>query len=209
MSTHDNGAPGTAGIRAAHGHALALAGAAVAAVRPADLARPTPCGDWTLADLLGHVIGRNHAMAAAALGAGPDLALWADLPCGDDPAATLAESVLALEAALDGAAADGRPFWLPEIRTDRPFPAEVALSFHFLDTLVHAWDVSVSLGRPQPCPPEPAALLLTVASRVPPGPDFRGPGRQFGEQLGAPDGAGPFERALALLGRDPHWAPAR
>ena len=209
MSTDAIGAVDAAGIRTAHSHALVLAGDAVADVRPSDLGRPTPCEDWTLGDLLGHMAGRNHAMAAAALGAGPDLALWVDRPCGDDPAGTLAESAAVLEAALDEAAPGGRPFWLPEIRDGGPFPPELALSFHFLDTLVHAWDVSASLGRPQPCPPELAALLLTVASRVPPGPDFRGPGRQFAVRRGEPDGAAPFERALALLGRDPHWAPAR
>ncbi len=209
MSTDRTDATGTAPLRAAHTRALVLAGEAVAAVRPADLARPTPCGDWTLGDLLGHMIGRNHAMASAALGAGPDLALWADRPCGDDPAGALAESAAVLEAALDEAAADGRPFWLPEIRDGGPFPAELALSFHFLDTVAHAWDVSASLGRPQPCPPELAGLLLTVAARVPHGPEFRGPGRQFGERLAHPDDAPPFEHALALLGRDPHWTPGR
>ncbi len=34
----------------------------------ADLARPTPCADWTLAELLAHMTAQHNGFAAAAAG---------------------------------------------------------------------------------------------------------------------------------------------
>jgi uncharacterized protein (TIGR03083 family) len=42
----------------------------------ADLARPTPCPDWTLADLLAHMTAQHNGFAAAAAGDGADLVHW-------------------------------------------------------------------------------------------------------------------------------------
>src|ERR1700685_3712749 len=46
-------------------------------------------------------------------------------------------------------AADGvldRAFTLPEISPERRFPAPQAIGFHFIDYVVHGWDVARSLG---------------------------------------------------------------
>ena len=40
-----------------------------------------------------------------------------------------------------------RRLWLPEIRDGMRFPAETAIGFHFLDYVVHGWDVARSTGR--------------------------------------------------------------
>src|SRR5258706_6965454 len=49
----------------------------LARVRPGDLDRPTPCGDWRLGDLLRHMVGHHRGFAAAARGAAPpDPAVW-------------------------------------------------------------------------------------------------------------------------------------
>jgi uncharacterized protein (TIGR03083 family) len=42
----------------------------------ADLARPTPCPDWTLAELLAHMTAQHNGFAAAAAGDGADLVHW-------------------------------------------------------------------------------------------------------------------------------------
>src|ERR1700732_4239867 len=42
----------------------------------ADLARPTPCSDWTLAELLAHMTAQHNGFAAAAAGDGADLVHW-------------------------------------------------------------------------------------------------------------------------------------
>ena len=42
----------------------------------ADLAQPTPCPDWTLAELLAHMTVQHNGFAAAAAGDGADLDHW-------------------------------------------------------------------------------------------------------------------------------------
>src|SRR5262249_39520106 len=57
----------------------------VARARPADMARPTPCADWTLHGLITHMAAQHHGFAAAAAG-DADLARWRPRRLGD-PAA--------------------------------------------------------------------------------------------------------------------------
>src|SRR5271170_6356690 len=78
-----------------------------------DLARPTPCADWTLHGLLRHMIAQHYGFAAAAGGDG-GLARWRIRPLGDDPAA---DYRAAAELVLAAFATDGvldRDFPLPE-----------------------------------------------------------------------------------------------
>jgi uncharacterized protein (TIGR03086 family) len=160
-----------------------------------------------------HVVGQHQGFAAAARGAGPDLALWADAPVGDDPAGAFRRTAEDLRTAFAEAAAADRKLWLPEIRDGGPFPLEVAVGFQLVDTLVHGWDVAAALGAPAGlaaavnADPELAGALVSVSELVPAGPQSRGPGRAFRDRRPQEDVYGPFERALALLGRDPAWKP--
>jgi uncharacterized protein (TIGR03086 family) len=100
---------------------VAVANQAVAA----DLARPTPCGDWTLADLLAHMAGQHDGFAAAAAGRGGAPAVWRPRPPAADP---VAEYAAAAERVLAAFAADGVPdgeFALPRRagRPARPVPS--------------------------------------------------------------------------------------
>src|ERR1022692_414085 len=56
----------------------------VDAVRGDQLDLPTPCAEWTLRQLLGHMIGQHYGFAAAARGETSDLSVWADRPPGTD-----------------------------------------------------------------------------------------------------------------------------
>ncbi|WP_395294996.1 TIGR03086 family metal-binding protein [Kitasatospora hibisci] len=199
-----------------HARSLESAARLVDTVQPEQLVLATPCAGWTLRELLAHAVGQHRGFAAAARGAGPDLALFAAVPVGNDPAGPFRRSAAELAAAFAEAAADGgRRLRLPEIRADGTFPLRLAVGFHLLDTLVHSWDVAAALGvgagvaAAVDGEPRLAAALLAVAERVPAGPADRVPGSAFRERL-EPGAAGPFHRALALLGRDPAWAlPAR
>lgn len=193
-------------IRTLHTRALAVATEAVDAVRPEQLGLPTPCTGWTLRRLLEHMAGQNHGFAAAARGLGDDPARWADRPVGDDPAAVWAHSAEEVGKAF-AEAADDAPFRIPEIRAGVDFPALRAVSFHYLDTLVHGWDVAAALGRRIHVGEDLAEALLAVASAVPADPEARTSGQQFRDVVAHPADAPAFDRALALLGRDPSWAP--
>ncbi|MFJ2579870.1 TIGR03086 family metal-binding protein [Kitasatospora aureofaciens] len=190
-----------------------LAAEVVDTVRPEHLELATPCGDWTLRRLMGHIVGQHQGFAAAARGAGPDLALWADAPIDDDPPGAFRRTADDLKAAFVEAEVADRKLWLPEIRDGGPFPLHMAVGFQLVDTLVHGWDVAAALGSPSGIAaavdgdPVLAEALLTVSELVPAGPGNRGPERAFRERRPQGDAYGSFDRALALLGRDPAWTP--
>ena len=184
----------------------------------ADLARPTPCGDWTLADLLAHMAGQHDGFAAAAAGRGGDPAVWRPRPPaadgrGDPVAqyAAAAERVLAAFAAGTGTAGGvlDREFVLPEIDPAARFPAGLAIGFHFIDYVVHGWDVARSLGLDYELEPDLLGVALAVAEAVPDDDRTRRrPGAAFAPRASAPPGANPLDHVLALLGRTPGWPVA-
>ncbi|MFD5462139.1 TIGR03086 family metal-binding protein [Kitasatospora sp. NPDC127059] len=194
-----------------HARAVDLAVEVVDTVRPDQLDLPTPCAGWTLRRLLEHCVGQHQGFAAAARGAGPDLALFADAPLSADPAADFRRTGADLTAAFREAAVGERALWLPEIRDGGPFPLAQAVGFHLVDTLVHGWDVAAALGGTERLVTAVdgddalADALLAVSEAVPDTPEARAPGRAFRPGLAPGAGAGRFDRALALLGRDPAW----
>ncbi|BCJ36205.1 TIGR03086 family protein [Actinocatenispora thailandica] len=175
-------------------------------VTPADLPRPTPCGDWDLAALLAHMTGQHRGFAAAAAGDGDDLAAWRPVRATDPVAAHLAaaEQVLAAFAAPD---LDGRRFALPEIARAPDFPAAQAVGFHLVDYVVHGWDVATALDVD--APPLDGAVLaaaLHIARAVPDGAERRAPGAAFAPARPIPTAVAPLDEILLLLGRQPRIA---
>ena len=175
----------------------------VARLTAEDLARPTPCADWTLHGLLRHMIAQHHGFAAAASGDG-GLAQWQVRTLGEDPVAAYraaAERVLAAFAA-DGVL--GREFPLPEIARGLMFPARQAISFHFVDYVVHSWDVARTLGAPLDFDPALLGVALSVAKAVPGGDARLAPGAAFAPGVDWPGGSR-LDEIVALLGRSPDW----
>jgi uncharacterized protein (TIGR03086 family) len=175
----------------------------VARARPADLARPTPCADWTLHGLITHMAAQHHGFAAAAAGDG-DLARWRPRRLGADP---VADYRAAAETVLAAFAADGvleRQFPLPEIAAGAFFPGRQAVSFHFVDYVVHAWDVARTLGLEVSFAPDLLEAALGVARAVPGGEYRLAPGAAFAPAVAWPDGS-PLDEVVALLGRSPGW----
>ena len=128
------------------------------------LTLPTPCAGWTLADLLTHMTAQHHGFAAAARGGGREQAVWHAesyaVEVTADPAGTYAS---AADEVLRAFATDGVEdtlFALPELGPEITVPGAVALGFHFVDYVVHGWDVATTLGRPYRLP---AALPIAMA----------------------------------------------
>jgi uncharacterized protein (TIGR03086 family) len=175
----------------------------VAKATAEDLSRPTPCAGWTLADLLAHMTAQHHGFAAAAEGNGGDLAVWRVEPLGDGAVAAYER---AAERVLTAFAGDGvleREFALPEFGKGLTFPAPRAIGFHFIDYLVHGWDVAQSLGLAFTVAPDLARAALPIAQAVPDDERSRRPGAAFGPSLPTPQGATDFDRILTMLGRSP------
>ena len=180
----------------------------VATIKPGDLDRQTPCDGWAVRDLLAHQIVQNHGFAFAASGERSGLDMWEPRPVGDDPVEEYAASARAVMAAFAEEGVLDRGFFLPEIRDGGPFPAKVAIGFHFVDCVVHDWDLAKALGVPANVDEGLAEAALPVAARVPDTPETRGEGRAFVSGVPAADDAPALDRVVALLGRPPAWSPS-
>jgi uncharacterized protein (TIGR03086 family) len=167
------------------------------------LRRPTPCPDWTLHGLLRHMTSQ-HLGFAAAVGCNPDPTAWDSGVLGDDPGAAYAAAAAQALAAFADPAATERSVELTELR--RTLPGKVALAFHFIDYLVHGWDLKATLGLARDLDPElvDAALRLFANASTPP---TTGPLRiPFAPRLPVADDAPPLDRLLARVGRRADWS---
>ena len=195
--------------RSVHRIAVTATVEIVSGVTAADLDRPTPCAGWNLADLLTHMTVQHRGFAAAARGAGADLALWepatvAEAVCADPNGAYAAAAAEVLAAfAVDGVL--DATFALPEFGQDAAVPGAMAIGFHFVDYVVHGWDVARSIGAPFTLPAEVIDAVLPLAFAVPDG-EFRDMDNSpFARAVAQPDDATDLERVLRHLGRSPAW----
>lgn len=195
-------------LRPLHRLAVLRSVEAVDAVRPSDLDRPTPCTEWTLADLLAHMTVQHHGFAAAARGHGADEAIWKAETVTDavraDPAGAYAA---AAHDVLDAFAADGiaeSTFMLPEFGPDATFPGAIAIGFHLVDYAVHGWDVAATLGSAYELPVDVVTAVLPLVMAIPDG-DFRDSSASPFDRAVNASAATDFEKILAHLGRRPDW----
>jgi uncharacterized protein (TIGR03086 family) len=198
-------------VRPLHRIAVLASVDVVSAVTADDLAKPTPCAGWNLADLLTHMTVQHHGFAAAARGHGDDEAVWQTGTVGAavaaDPAGTYAAAAAEV---IDAFAGDGMldsEFALPELGPGAAFPGAMAIGFHYIDYVVHGWDVARTLGRPYELPADVVAAAVPLALFVPDG-DFRTiDSAPFGPAIPSTDATDDFDRILSHLGRSPQWTP--
>ena len=177
----------------------------VGRARQADMARPTPCADWTLHGLISHMAAQHYGFAAAAAGDG-DPARWRPRRLGSDPVADYRAAARTVLAAFSAPGVMDRRFPLPEFAAGPDFPARQAVSFHFVDYVVHSWDVARSLGLEADFPGEVLEAALRVAEAVPAGDARLAPGAAFAPAVARPGGP-LLDRVVAVLGRAPGWKP--
>ena len=199
-------------VRPFHRIAVVASVDVVAAVAPEDLRRPTPCAGWNLADLLAHMTVQHRGFAAAARGGGADLGVWQPATVADavaaDPAGTYAAAAADV---VEAFAADGvldAAFALPEFGAGAVFPGALAIGFHFVDYVVHGWDVARTIGSPFELRDDVVAAMLPLAFAVPDGTARTAQGAAFGAAIAATDPASDIDRILSHLGRSPAWTPA-
>jgi len=163
--------------------------------------RETPCAGWNLRRLVAHMTAQHHGFAAAARGVGGDPGYWREREGTGEPARAHRAAADAVLGAFAEPGVLEREFVLPELGGG--FPGRTAIAFHFVDYVVHAWDVAATLGVRLHLTDEVLTAALAVARRVPTDPTVRGPGFAFAPALKVADGTGPLEETLRLLGREP------
>lgn len=176
-------------------------------VTPDDLNRPTPCAGWNLGDLLAHMTVQHRGFAASTRGTGADLHIW-DPATVADPLTDYAD---AAHDALVAFAADGiadRICALAEFGPDATVPGSLAMSMHFVDYVVHGWDVAVSLGQAFEPADEVVAAALPIVLAIPDDGIRDAPDAPFAHAV-TDSGATDFGRLLAHLGRRSNWRPHR
>ncbi|MFG3343142.1 TIGR03086 family metal-binding protein [Glycomyces sp. NPDC048151] len=189
-----------------HRRTMTIATAIVAEVREDQLSAHTPCAGWDLSQLIAHMTGQNRGFASAARGEAFALETWAELPAPGGPGEEFAASAGEVVAAFNSPGALDRE-WPILVGDDRslPVPGRQALGFHFIDYVVHAWDVGVSIGRKPEFDDDILTAVLPLAEEVPlDGPTRNGPYAPFAPAVAIDPGLDKLDRLLATLGRDPH-----
>src|SRR6478609_2939295 len=190
-------------IRPLHKIAVLQSIDVVGRVERSDLGRATPCAGWTLFDLLAHMTVQHRGFAAAARGFGADPEAWRVESVVDavkaDHVRVYADAAHDVIDAFGAAGTLESQFELPEFGAGAVFPAEMAVGFHFVDYVVHGWDVAASLGADYELPGDVIEAVLPLALAVPDG-DFRTmAGAPFAPAIERQDSAG-LERILRHLG---------
>ncbi len=154
-----------------------------------DLASVTPCDEWTVADLIDHVVEGNH-WAAIQLSATEQ-----PLPDGDcvakyRTAADQAHAAFSSPGALDGTV---------ELPIEE-IPRTVFIAIRSGDLYTHAWDLATTLGADTDLDRELGeAVWMATAPAL--SPALRGEGRPFGPEQPCDADRPIADRYAALLGR--------
>jgi uncharacterized protein (TIGR03086 family) len=169
---------------------LAYALGSVAGVAAGNLEGCTPCAEWDLAELLGHLDDSLDALHEGLTGG--RIGLFPGEPGNVDLACAFRTRARAVLGAW--AAGPAEQVLVGEL----PLDMRVMAAVGSVEIAVHGWDVAQACGRPRPIPAPLAAELLPVARCVVAEEDR---GVRFAEPVAVPACAGPEARLLAFLGR--------
>ncbi|WP_418957743.1 TIGR03086 family metal-binding protein [Streptomyces tritici] len=188
-------------------------------VADGQLGLATPCPDYAVRHLLGHLVGLAAAFRAAArkdFGPMTDTSPQESLPdVGPDWRGELDKNLRELAEAWREPAA-----WEGFTRAGGvDLPADVAGQVAMNELVVHGWDLARATG--QDYAPDEASLRVSYELLAPEaggsggdgegGQDVGGevdPDAPFGPAVPVPPGAPLLDRVIGLSGRDPRW-PAR
>jgi uncharacterized protein (TIGR03086 family) len=162
---------------------------------PEQLDRQTPCEEWKVRDLFGHLIVGATTFAALVRG---------DEPPGDvetGPDAVMAAKAQAAVADIDGAFRT--PGALDRV-VATPFgemPGDTFARLLAFDLLMHSWDLAMATGRPLAVS-EDVVTEIDGFTRAALAPEMRGPGT-FGPEVEPSNGCSRLEGLVAFSGRKP------
>ena len=157
---------------------------------------PTPCAEWDVRDVVGHLVGMNMVFVAMfEQSPMPDRAVDR---LGADPGGAFRRSAAALQAAAAG------PGVLERSQATQVGVATGAdrLQWRTVDLLTHGWDLMQATGVPAEWPEDLVERALTVARAQLPGQPRAG---RFADPQPIRDDAPTLDRLAALTGRPVPW----
>ncbi len=171
--------------------ALDQTGDVLAAIHREQLSDPTPCPDWDMAHLIGHVLADAPRFTESVRGGDPD---WSAPP-------------VPVSATTD---------WAAQFRSDaddlihawHQKGAQVEegdADWQIAEFAVHTWDLVRASGQDRVLDPEVAERGYALMSKNLT-PDNRAP--VFGPEVEPPDDADPYDRIAAFAGREPWERPS-
>lgn len=164
---------------------------AIASVAPGQEALPTPCPDFDVADMVNHLVGWASSFAARLTG-GPVTGDPNEYRAGVSPATEFHQATQSILAAY---------------REGGEQSQKLPIGFLLMEFLVHGWDLAAATGSSVTFKPAAADLALATGRQMLQ-PEYRGPGKTFGDEVAVSDSAGAVDRLVAFLGRDPGWQGA-
>ena len=172
-------------------------GQRVMAIGPDDWARPTPCSDWTVRDLVQHLV--YEEVWAPPLLEGQPIAevgdrFEGDILGADPPAAWKEAAAAALAAASDDVLDRTVHLSFGDV------PGREYLGQLTADHLIHACDLSRGIGGDERLDPE---LVEFVTGFLAPQVDQWAAAGVFAPAVSVPEDADPQSKLLALTGRTP------
>jgi uncharacterized protein (TIGR03086 family) len=168
-------------------------------VRPEQESLPTPCADWDVRELITHLVGHTMLNFVVAAGGGtPD---W------QAPAAAVPDDwAKAFHAEADQLLAVWRAADLDRMVTwgGGQAPLRGHADQQIAELAMHSWDLARATSQDLELDPQVAEHALNW-SRPMLRPEYRGPGRGFGDEVAVPPDAPSYDKLAGWFGRDPAW----
>ncbi|YAL82335.1 TIGR03086 family metal-binding protein [Dermacoccaceae bacterium W4C1] len=162
-----------------------------------DLDKPTPCEEFDVRDLSGHlltVVQRIRIVLTGGHFAEVEHITWV---ADRDFYTVWDEALERLRATLPGVDLS--------VLVTFPFgevPGAAGVASYVCEVATHSWDLATAIGRTDLLDPALAELALPMAlQRIP----VQREGLPFGEAVPVADSAEVYDRLVAWMGRDPAW----
>lgn len=174
---------------------LSKTGAIVAGVRPDQSELRTPCEEYTVDQLVHHIVSWVKVFANAGAG---------DPQPADPEAQATNDASAEFERAAATAVAGYRRLDddAPVMLSSGSMPAAAAVAMMTGEYLAHGWDLAQATGQPVEYTDAEAEVARSGLAPLL-SPEYRGPGMPFGDTVDVPDDASGLDRFLGFLGRTP------
>jgi uncharacterized protein (TIGR03086 family) len=172
--------------------AAAVADSVIAAVRPDQLGDPTPCTEWSVRQLINHLVTGNLMFAGMVTG-GPRPDRNQD-QLGDDPLGAFRSTASDLRAAFSAEGALDGTYPTPFGES----PGAVLVNMRVVEMSVHSWDIAKATGQSTDLDPQLAEWGLRSLRNALPADRAGSP---FGTEQPASGAVTAADRLAAFAGR--------